>query len=389
MPASGASLPPKTPRAIAMRSAFRCRRASPSHCWNPSRIRCWNWSGATRAPTGRSPRAPGRGALRARCRWSWKTCCVSLRTKAACSKADSSPAASIASGAMRRFCARSGASRWRSFAAKWSRSSSTRWRASSPTGRACSRRAGQAPVRPRIWMRLLDVIENLQGAPIPASLLETSILPARIADYDPAGLDTLIAAGEVTWAGVEPMGERDGRIALFLADKLPLLLQQRPLPIRTAADRARRETARPPRINRSQLLRSPAPGAGGGYPAKRSKRCGGWCGAAWSPTIRCTRCAPTSSARTRAAHAGRIKPARCSARGEPLRPTRRVAGRCCQCAHTEGKPAQPTSWVPHPFSRSSDERVGNIEPMLSLCEPPPPPRPATLLPYNCSVAMAS
>ena len=76
---------------------------------------------------------------------------------------------------------------------------------------------------------LLDAIENLQGAPLPASLLETSILPARIADYTPAGLDTLVAAGEVTWAGVEPIGERDGRIALFLADKLPLLAQRRPL----------------------------------------------------------------------------------------------------------------------------------------------------------------
>ncbi|MGD0740842.1 MAG: helicase-related protein [Terracidiphilus sp.] len=76
---------------------------------------------------------------------------------------------------------------------------------------------------------LLDAIENLQGAPLPASLLESSILPARIADYVPAGLDTLVAAGEVTWAGVEPIGERDGRIALFLADKLPLLAQRRPL----------------------------------------------------------------------------------------------------------------------------------------------------------------
>jgi ATP-dependent Lhr-like helicase len=76
---------------------------------------------------------------------------------------------------------------------------------------------------------LLDAIENLQGAPVPASLLETSILPARISDYTPGGLDTLIAAGEVTWAGVEPIGERDGRIALFLADKLPLLAQPRPL----------------------------------------------------------------------------------------------------------------------------------------------------------------
>ena len=76
---------------------------------------------------------------------------------------------------------------------------------------------------------LLDAIESLQGAPLPASLVETSILPARIADYSPSGLDTLIAAGEVAWAGVEPIGERNGRIALFLSDKLPLLAQQRPL----------------------------------------------------------------------------------------------------------------------------------------------------------------
>ena len=74
---------------------------------------------------------------------------------------------------------------------------------------------------------LLDAIESLQGAPLPASLVETAILPARIAEYAPAGLDTLIAAGEVAWAGVEPIGERDGRIALFLADKLPLLAQHR------------------------------------------------------------------------------------------------------------------------------------------------------------------
>jgi len=70
---------------------------------------------------------------------------------------------------------------------------------------------------------LLDAIENLQGAPLPASLLETEILPARIANYRPADLDTLIAAGEVTWAGFEPIGERDGRVGLYLAEKLPLL----------------------------------------------------------------------------------------------------------------------------------------------------------------------
>jgi ATP-dependent Lhr-like helicase len=85
-----------------------------------------------------------------------------------------------------------------------------------------------APRRGTSLDALLDAVESLQGAPLVASLVETSILPARIAEYAPAGLDTLIAAGEVAWAGVEPLGERDGRIALFLADKLPLLAQHRP-----------------------------------------------------------------------------------------------------------------------------------------------------------------
>ena len=70
---------------------------------------------------------------------------------------------------------------------------------------------------------LLDVIEMLQGAAIPASLLETEILPARIAGYTSSDLDTLIAAGEVVWVGLEPLGERDGRVGLYLADKLALL----------------------------------------------------------------------------------------------------------------------------------------------------------------------
>ena len=86
-----------------------------------------------------------------------------------------------------------------------------------------------SPVQPRRNLdALLDAIENLQGAPLVASLLESMILPARIADYDPAHLDTLIAAGEVVWTGFEPLGTRDGRIALYLADKLPVLSQPRP-----------------------------------------------------------------------------------------------------------------------------------------------------------------
>src|SRR6185295_13008383 len=71
---------------------------------------------------------------------------------------------------------------------------------------------------------LLDVIEQLQGVPIAASVLDSEILASRIRDYSPAMLDTLLGAGEVTWIGIEPLGERDGRIALYLTDHLAKLL---------------------------------------------------------------------------------------------------------------------------------------------------------------------
>ncbi|GGG95500.1 DEAD/DEAH box helicase [Silvibacterium dinghuense] len=87
----------------------------------------------------------------------------------------------------------------------------------------------QGVLQPRRGLdALLDTIENLQGAPLPASILESSILPARLAKYSPSDLDTLIAAGEVVWCGLDPLGEHDGRIALYLADRLPDLLPARP-----------------------------------------------------------------------------------------------------------------------------------------------------------------
>jgi ATP-dependent Lhr-like helicase len=75
---------------------------------------------------------------------------------------------------------------------------------------------------------LLDVVEQLQGAALPASILERDVLPARIPGYEPGDLDTLSAAGEVVWVGLGALGDRDGRLALFLADDLPLLRPPRP-----------------------------------------------------------------------------------------------------------------------------------------------------------------
>jgi ATP-dependent helicase Lhr and Lhr-like helicase len=70
---------------------------------------------------------------------------------------------------------------------------------------------------------LLDAVETLQGAPLPASIFESDILSARVDRYTPADLDALTAAGEVVWCGLEPLGEHDGRLALYLADHLPRL----------------------------------------------------------------------------------------------------------------------------------------------------------------------
>ena len=90
---------------------------------------------------------------------------------------------------------------------------------------------------------LLDAIDQLQGAPLPASILETDILPARIDAYDPADLDAVIAAGEIVWVGVEPLGDRDGRIALYLADRLSQLLPPVPGTARGAQPPPSREAS--------------------------------------------------------------------------------------------------------------------------------------------------
>jgi ATP-dependent helicase Lhr and Lhr-like helicase len=72
--------------------------------------------------------------------------------------------------------------------------------------------------------RLAEVVAQLEGFPIPASVLERDILPARIADYSPRLLDELGAAGELVWVGRGSLGRDDGRVALYRRDRVPLLL---------------------------------------------------------------------------------------------------------------------------------------------------------------------
>ncbi|MFJ8002175.1 ATP-dependent helicase [Streptomyces sp. NPDC096310] len=71
---------------------------------------------------------------------------------------------------------------------------------------------------------LARAVEQLQGAPVPASALEKLILPSRVAGYAPALLDELTTTGEVLWAGAGALPGKDGWVSLYLADAAPLLL---------------------------------------------------------------------------------------------------------------------------------------------------------------------
>ncbi|MGW2633106.1 Lhr family helicase [Streptomyces chattanoogensis] len=81
---------------------------------------------------------------------------------------------------------------------------------------------------------LVRAVEQLQGAPVPASALEKLVLPSRVADYTPALLDELTATGEVLWAGAGALPGKDGWLSLHIADTAPLLLQP-PLPLEQTA----------------------------------------------------------------------------------------------------------------------------------------------------------
>jgi ATP-dependent Lhr-like helicase len=63
--------------------------------------------------------------------------------------------------------------------------------------------------------RLAEVVEQLAGVALPASVLERDILPARIPGYQARLLDELGSMGEVAWVGRGGVGRDDGRIVLF------------------------------------------------------------------------------------------------------------------------------------------------------------------------------
>jgi ATP-dependent Lhr-like helicase len=73
---------------------------------------------------------------------------------------------------------------------------------------------------------VLSVVEQLAGAPLPASGFESLILPSRLPGYTPALLDELTTAGEVTWCGTGALAGGDGWIAVAPTDVADLLLPE-------------------------------------------------------------------------------------------------------------------------------------------------------------------
>ena len=211
------------------------------------------------------------------------------------------------------------------------------------------------PVEPRVFTRLLthwqglarkrsgldallDAIENLQGAPMPATIFESEMLSARVDGYNPADLDALCAAGEVVWCGVEPIGERDGRLALYLTDHLPRLRtvpQPSDLGVREKAIVAHLET------EGASFFGDLHDAAGGGFPAETVEAIWNlvWKGLITNDTFHALRAFTRPPER----RARKMKPT-----GRAFR-SRRVAppsaeGRWSLLSQRIGKPVSPTEW---------------------------------------------
>ncbi len=95
-----------------------------------------------------------------------------------------------------------------------------------PAWQNVARPAGPRPARRAGPDAVYDVIEQLAGTAIPASALETLVLPGRVPGYSPALLDELTAAGEIVWSGAGGLPGGDGWLVLAHADAAPLLFPE-------------------------------------------------------------------------------------------------------------------------------------------------------------------
>jgi ATP-dependent Lhr-like helicase len=72
--------------------------------------------------------------------------------------------------------------------------------------------------------RLYDVIGQIEGVPIPASVLEVDVLAGRVGRYESSLLDELLSSGEVMWVGAGSLARDDGKVVLARRDRAGVLL---------------------------------------------------------------------------------------------------------------------------------------------------------------------
>jgi len=181
---------------------------------------------------------------------------------------------------------------------------------------------------------LLDAIEQLQGAAVPASVLEREVLPARVDDYTPAMLDTLMSAGEVVWVGLEPLGEHDGRVALYLTDHMGRL--RPPFAPRPELEGRAGDIVDYLREHGASFFAAIHDGTGGGFPNETVDALWSlvWQGRVTNDTVQPLRAyTRTEDARAVKRHRGapfrsrRLVPPRAEGRWSLVEPARQVASR--------------------------------------------------------------
>lgn len=75
--------------------------------------------------------------------------------------------------------------------------------------------------------RLAEVVAQIEGLPLPWSVLVGDVLPARIPGFDLELLDLAAASGEIVWVGAGALGAKDGRITLFRREQADRLIRPR------------------------------------------------------------------------------------------------------------------------------------------------------------------
>jgi ATP-dependent helicase Lhr and Lhr-like helicase len=105
------------------------------------------------------------------------------------------------------------------FVPSWQNAGQAAARSAGPHGAGPAARRGRSQGPDAVYA----VIEQLAGAAVPASALETLVLPGRLPGYSSALLDELTAAGEIVWTGAGGLPGGDGWVVLAPAASAPLL----------------------------------------------------------------------------------------------------------------------------------------------------------------------